>query len=206
MSKFVFIYLCVFLFYFPSLYAGFGPVMTSSFGLLNISLTENDSQIITTDPDVVPEEEKLASVSTSLISVDFSYEFSQTSRRSLFLKASFPGMSSNGDGLFAGGIGLNYYFNPLSSVFQINDQSSMIILIPKFRFYIGGSTGVGYLIYNTISAKKTDVLFDLSLHLGASYNLSQKWAMRAEASATRGTGVTTTSLLTRFMLGASYFF
>ena len=153
-------------------------------GMVNVSLTENSSTLQSTDDSVVVEDSDSAtSTATSVISFEANYEFKNYADKSYFVKAIVPLLNSDGSGVFMGSIGINSYIGSLSSIFSFRDKGTQIYMVPKTRYYWGGSAGVGYVIYNTISAKKSDVFFDLGVHGGMVYNFSKRWGMRGELGA-----------------------
>lgn len=179
--------------------------MNFSFGMVSATINENQSSLTSTDTDVDIAETEPASTAASVISFEFNYEFMQKSKRSFFAKGIVPLLSTDGSGVFMGGGGVNFYLNPLSTVFSVSDLGSSVIIIPKYRYYWGAGAGVGYLVYNTESAKKSDVFFDISLHGGGVYNFNKKWGGRGELSFGRSTGSATTSTLMKIFFGASYY-
>lgn len=184
----------------------FHPIINTSMGMVNVSLTENTSTLQATDEDVVTtEEDAAAATAASVISFEVNYEFKNYADKSYFIKAIVPLMTADGSGVFMGSVGANFYIGSLSSIFSFRDKGTQIYLIPKTRYYWGASTGVGYVIYNTISAKKSDVFFDLGVHGGMVYNFSKKWGMRGELGVGRGTGITTSSFGIKVFLGTSYY-
>lgn len=183
---------------------GFHNVINTSLGLVNASINETIAPIESTDPTVSVPESEPAATSASVTSFELNYEFLQKTKRSFFIKSIVPLLSADGSGVFLGGVGVNFYLNPLSTVYSYETGGTTMIMMPKLKYYWGASTGIGYLVYNTESAKKSDVFFDLSLHAGGGYQFSRNWGMRGELSFGRGTGSATTSISTRVFVGASY--
>jgi hypothetical protein len=184
----------------------FSGITSYSVGMVNIGVTENESSLESTDEDVASEEQKKSSAkAVSAISFNLNYEFSFKQKRSYFVKATVPMMTADGAGLFLGGVGFNWYLNDLGSIYKSNIAGSEIVMVPKFRYWWGANAGVGYLVYNTESAKKSDVIFDLGIHGGAGYNFGEKWGMKGEAVVGRGTGVATTTMNIRIFFGLTYF-
>ncbi|MCO4793108.1 MAG: hypothetical protein KC493_05330 [Bacteriovoracaceae bacterium] len=183
----------------------FHPILNTSMGMVNISLTENTSTLTATDESVTVEEDAAAATAASVISFEVNYEFKNYADKSYFAKAVVPLMTADGSGVFMGSIGANFYIGSLSSIFSFKDKGTQIYMIPKTRYYWGASTGVGYVVYNTISAKKSDIFFDLGIHGGMVYNFSRKWGMRGELGAGRGTGIATSSFGIKIFLGTSYY-
>jgi len=73
------------------------------------------------------------------------------------------------------------------------------------RFYWGTNAGVGFLVYNTTTAKKSDLIFDLELHGGGIMNFKKEWGLRGEAGLSRGTGVSTSTIAMKIFIGLSYY-
>ena len=86
----------------------------------------------------------------------------------------------------------------------ISDTNFEMKLIPKLRYYAGPSVGFGYIVYNTKSAIKNDLLFELGGQAGVIYTLNPVWALRAELGASRGIGALVSSTIIKILLGASY--
>ena len=174
--------------------------------MYSISITESESALKSTDTTVeVDESDESTAEAASVTVFEFNYDFFQTENRAFFFKGVVPLISSGGSSAFLGAAGANWFFNGAPSVFSYNNLGSTVYLIPKFRYYIGGSLGVGYLVYDTESAKKTDIYFDLGFHGGLMYNFGKRWGMRAEAGMGRGTGVTTNSMGMKVFVGSSYY-
>lgn len=185
--------------------SGFSSSLNSSFGIVNVTVNETESAIESTDADVSVEDSEPAATSAAVTAFELNYEFLPSQKRSYFTKAIVPLTAGDGSALFLGGVGINFYLNPMASVYNMKENGNEITIMPKFRYYWGASTGVGYLVYNTESAKKSDVLFDLSLHGGGIYNFGEKWGARAEASFGRGTGAATNTTAIKIFFGASYY-
>lgn len=200
-SLFVFLLICS-----SSFAQEFSGLTSYSIGMVNISVTENESSLESTDTSVTTDDSSTSTAkSVSAISFNMNYEFSFEQKRSYFVKATVPMMTSDGAGLFLGGVGFNMYLNDLGSIFKTNIGGSEIVMVPKLRYWWGANTGIGYLVYNTESAKKSDVIFDLSVHGGAAYSFGEKWGMKGEAVIGRGTGVATTTMNIRIFFGLTYF-
>lgn len=191
----------------PAIAAGLRPMMNGSFGIVNISVNENESTLEVTDTDIVADGESGAeSVNALATSFEVQYESQLSEKRNYVLKAMLPvSISGEGVGIFLLGGGVNFYLNPMGSNYSLNVRGTTLSIIPRYRYYWGMSTSFGYLIYNTVSAKKSDVFFDLGAHLGGAYNFGKDWALRGEAGIARGIGVTTTSMSMKVLLGVTYY-
>lgn len=195
----------IFLFLFSTqTFAGnfFHQNITANFGLVNFNLTENASSLTGEDTDAVSEGGTSAS---SVFSFDLLYEFQNYAGHSLFAKATGPLISSDNSGYFLGAIGINKYFNSLSTLFTFSDKGSRLSITPNFRYYIGAAFGVGFMVYNLESAKKSDVVFDIDLHGGAVYMFGKKWGLRGELGVSKGTGIATSSYVIKALFGVNMF-
>jgi hypothetical protein len=186
-------------------YANFAQSINTSLGMTSYTLAENPSNIKATDDTVTDVEESPSSAAVSATSFEFNWEFKNYADKSYFVKAIVPLVAGATGSVFLGGFGGNFFFNSLSSVFFYSENGNKMTMVPKFRSYWGFGTGIGYVVYSTESAKKADVFFDLGLHLGASYSMSEKWGLRAEAGFARGTGIETTSTGIKIFFGTTYF-
>lgn len=185
--------------------AGFDWSLNSSLGLMTVNLAENESALEQTDTSVqAGDEEEVANATLGVVSFDLVLEVPQTEKYSYLFKAIVPLVTSDGTGVFLGGVGFNYYFNGMSGRYSMNINGNEISIAPKFRYYAGGLLGVGNVVYNTESAKKSDVFFDLGVHGGMAYSLSKKWGLRGEVGAARGTGVATSNINIKTFFGMSY--
>ena len=173
-----------------------------SLGMANISLSENESTLEGEDGETT----EVAEITPiSAISLELTYHFKQYLNKSIFLKSYIPMMSSDGSGYYMGAIGANFYLNSMSSIFSFNDEGTSLKISPTFRYYVGGYIGGGYLVYNTATAKKSDLILDLSAQAGIDYKVSPTWSINAEISAGRLTGVNTTGFGITAFFGGTYF-
>ncbi|MBT7610105.1 MAG: hypothetical protein HN576_10130 [Bacteriovoracaceae bacterium] len=141
-----------------SLYAtGFSPVLSTSVGIFDLSITENTSTLESTDTTVEIENTEAVASKATVTSFEVNYEFLIYPRKAFYFIAMVPLLSQEGSGIFMGAFGANFYLNSMATVFSYNDKGTSIVITPKFRYYWGASTGIGYVVYNTISAKKSDV-------------------------------------------------
>ncbi len=197
--------IAIFFFSIAHSFAGFKSNISSSFGLVSVNLTESESTLEQTDEDIPEgEDQAVSSVSLSTVSLDLVYEKPQTEKYSYLFKAVVPVVTTEGAGVFMGGVGFNWYFNGLSAAYTVNISGSEVSLDPGLRYYAGTMLGLGYLVYNTVSAKKSDVFFDLGLHGGLVYSFGKKWGIKAEAGVARGTGVATSNINVKTFAGLSY--
>lgn len=184
----------------------YSNVLTYNFGMATVSVAENESSITQTDDSVqVDEEESAGGSAVSAMSFQLTYEFLHDGRMSYFAKATAPLMSGAGTGVFAGHFGFNKYLNDLGSKYTYDLNGSKVVIVPTFRYYWGAAGGIGYLIYSTESATKSDVFFDLSFHGGGSFALGDNWGLKGELAVGRTTGVATTGIKIEFFFGATFF-
>ena len=176
--------------------------ITANFGLVNFNLTENASNLTGEDTDAISQG---GTSSSSIFSFDLLYEFQNYATHSLFVKATGPLISSDNSGYFLGSIGVNKYFNSLSTLFTFSDQGSRLSIKPKMRYYIGAGFGVGFLVYNLEDAKKSDVVFDIDIHGGLSYTFGDRWGIRGELGVSKGTGIATSSYVIKGLVGVNMF-
>lgn len=101
---------------------------------------------------------------------------------------------------------MEFFINSLSSKVSYTGSGTNLKITPTLRYFWGFQGGLGYLTYSTETAKKSDLLFEIGLLGGIIYRISQKWGIRGQLDVARGTGVTTSTFNTKFMLGGSYYF
>ena len=196
--------LIVFIFLAPVALSGnfYHQSMTANFGLINFNLTENASNLTGEDQEGVSQG---GTASSSVFSFDLLYEFQNYATHSLYAKATGPLISSDNSGYFLGAIGVNKYFNSLSTLFTFSDEGSRLSVKPLMRYYIGAGFGVGFLVYNLEDAKKSDVVFDIDLHAGLSYMFGKRWGIRSEIGVSKGTGIATSSYVFKGLIGLNLF-
>lgn len=100
--------------------------------------------------------------------------------------------------------GVNFYFSSVGSPIYVSDQRMEIKVAPKFRYYAGPHFGAAYLVYNTKSATKNDVVIEAGGQGGVIYSISPKWGLRAEANISRGIGALVSSMTMKILLGGTY--
>ena len=184
-------------------YADFSDELTFNMGMLSTSFTENPSAI-EADSDINDAEEA-ASGSVSQIALDATYSFKNYKTRSYYARAVVPLLPSGGGGNFFGAVGVNFFLSSVSSKYSFKMGNTEMVSTPKLRYYWGTQLGVGYLIYTTETAEKSDVYFELDLHAGLKYAILKKYNLSLEAGIGRATGVATTSMNMKILVGMSYF-
>ncbi|MBA2403131.1 MAG: hypothetical protein H0V66_00045 [Bdellovibrionales bacterium] len=174
--------------------------LSYNIGLVNASYAEGQSALSGKN------QTEAASGSVSSISGQITYKFAPGLERSYYFSGTFPLMPNPTGSYFGGHFGSEFYFGSSSGskVSYINSGTS-IKLKPKNLYFWGLEGGLGYLVYNTETAKKTDLLLDIGANLGMLYVLNDKWRLRGILGFTRGTGVTTTTMEMKAFFGVSYF-
>ncbi len=189
--------------------SNYHQVMTTSIGMVSINVTENASTLAAAATGSGSSESNTVSTASSatasVISADVTYEFLNYATKSYFIRVVAPLLSSNGAGFFLGGLGVNFYMNSLSSMFTFSDSGTTLMMNPTMRFYWGPSAGLGFVVYNTETAKKSDLIFDLEIHGGGILNFKRDWGLRGEAGISRGTGITSSTIGFKVFVGLSYY-
>lgn len=181
---------------------GYYDSMSLSFGMVNHSVTENESTLAKTDnTETSATEAKEAAKAVSAISLNANYEFLPTQKRTYFLQANVPMLTTGGAGVFLLGGGVNWYLSDLATKYSYESHGSTIEIVPQLKYYWGFNTGIGYLVYNTESSKKTDLFFDLGLHGGGAYAFSPARSLKMELGLARSTGVATTGFKINIFFG-----
>ncbi|NOT78225.1 MAG: hypothetical protein HOP07_04400 [Bacteriovoracaceae bacterium] len=179
-------------------FAGFDTQqLTFSVGMVNASYTENASNL----EGAASSSMSSASGAASVLPVDILWEFYQNSKNSFFARVTAPLLTAGKDSYFSISGGINKYFNSLSSPGDFRDQADSIRIVPKIRYYYGFQAGAGYLVYSTKTAKKSDILADLSAHVGLIYSINSQWGIRGETGYARAIGVATTTSVIRAFVG-----
>lgn len=174
--------------------------ITYSIGLVNASYAEGQS--VLTGKNV----SEAASGSVSSISGHVEYKFAPGLERSYYFSGTFPLMSSPTGSYFGAHFGAEFYFGTSSgSKVSYSHSGTSIKLKPKNLYFWSLESGLGYLVYNTETAQKTDLLLDLGGNLGMIYTMSENWRLKATVGMTRGTGVVTTTMEMKAFFGLSYF-
>lgn len=204
LAKFIIIFTALL----ASLYtkAGYDSSLHYSMGLVNVNVTENASSIKSTDSSVPGSgDAEVASATVSGISGSVSYEEVISHEYTWTRKLVFPLVSSDRSSVYAGLVGFNWYLNGVSSRYIIRLGGSEVKLTPKLRYYIGGSAGLGYVVYNTDSATKNDLFVDLGGHAGGMYTINDRWALVGEFGIGRGTGPIESNINMKILFGASMY-
>ena len=189
-----FIYSFFIIFFIDSTFAGsdIPKQLTVSTGSISLNYSENSS---TTTP---------YSGTASALPFAITYEYFPNLQRAYFVKAIGPLVASSSDRYFSGTIGTNFFFGKVASQATVKDLNFEMKILPKFRYYAGPSIGLGYFIYNTSTATKNDILFELGGHAGSIYTINSRWGLRGEVGFARGTGALVSATIIKINLGAIY--
>lgn len=185
-------------------YASEIPAQLSfSIGSISTSFTESESNLIPSDGTTKTKAAPYSGTSSSM-PIDITFEYFSKITRSYFIKAGGPLMASTPDRLFYSTGGVNFYFNTIGAPTKISDENLELKITPKFRYYAGPQIGVGYLVYNTKSQTKNDVILEIGGQGGVLYSINKKWSLRGQAEFTRGTGAIISSTSIKILLGGTY--
>lgn len=175
-----------------------------SIGLDSVSFTENESTL--DDSSTFTKKAPPANGTMSQISLNVKYHFFHHEKMSIYGLATLPALNTGSTGYFQSGAGINFYIGSQSGRTQTNYDSVKISTDPIWRYFWGIQTGLGYLIYATNNAEKSDIQFETSIHCGAIYNFNKDFGMTSTINIGRGIGVASTTLVTRALIGVTYFF
>lgn len=178
-------------------------LLSFSIGSFSGSFTENEDNLKSTDGTSSSTSSTPYSGTASSMPLEVGFEYFPVLTRSYFIKGAGPLMGSTPDRYFSITSGVNFYFAQVASEAKVRDFNFEMKLQPKFRYYAGPAIGIGYLVYNTKSATKNDLLFELGLQGGVIYSLSPKWSLKAEIGAARAVGVLVSSTLIKITLGVA---
>lgn len=182
--------------------SGYYNSMSLSLGMINHSVAENESALKSTDTtETGTEEEKEVPTAVSAISLNIGYEFKVENNRTYFTKGNIPLIAAGGAGVYLLGGGVNWYLSEMASKYSYEINGNRFELTPEITYYWGLNSGIGYLVYNTESSKKSDLFFDLGLHGGGTYSLSSNRSLKGEAGVARSTGVATTGFKINIFIG-----
>jgi hypothetical protein len=177
--------------------------LTFAIGSISANYSENPDQLKSTDGTTSTTTTPYAGTASAM-PIALTYEYFPNLSRAYFGKIAGPLMASSPDRYFSATGGVNFYFGKVASLAVVSDMNFEMKLIPKLRYYAGPAIGVGYLVYNTKSATKNDLLFELGGQGGVIYTINPKWAFRGELGAARGIGVLVSATVIKILLGATY--
>lgn len=177
--------------------------MSFEMGSISSSYAENPDKLEATDGTASTKATAYSSTASAL-PLGISYEYFPNLKRSYLIKGVGPLVASSDDRYFSATIGVNFYFGMVASQAVVSDFNFSMKMIPKLRYYVGPSLGVGYLVYNTKSATKNDLLFEIGGQGGAIYTINPKWGLKAELGFSRGIGVLVSATTIKIMFGGVY--
>ena len=174
--------------------------LSASIGLVNVSYSESESKLAG-----MTNISEAQSGRVSALSANFNYKIFPSYNSSWFLSGIVPFLSSSGDAFFSLGGGYEYYFSTLGNKTIVEDSGTSLKMSPKFHFFVGGELDIGYLVYTTEEAQKTDVLFEIGFTGGAVYAWKKDWAIRSQLSVAKGVGVATSTIGIKVFIGGTYY-
>ena len=174
--------------------------LTASLGMVNLSYTEVTTKL-----------EGLTNISVptgggiSVLAANFHYKINPEYHSSWYINGTVPFLSSSGDSYFALGGGYEYYFSKLGNRTLIESKGTTVRMAPKFHYFVGGELGVGYFVYTTEEAQKSDTIFEIGAMGGASYAWKKNWSLRGQLSVSKGVGVATSTFGIKLLVGGTYY-
>jgi hypothetical protein len=174
--------------------------ITASIGMVNISYAEVASKLQGLSNISEPEGGGI-----SVLAANFHYKINPTYHSSWYINGTVPFLSSVGDSYFGVGGGYEYYFSKLGNRTMIQSKGTTVKMAPKFHYFVGGEAGVGYFVYTTEAAQKSDAVFELGIMGGAAYAWKKKWSLRGQLSVAKGVGVATSTFGIKLFIGGTYF-
>ena len=109
-------------------------------------------------------------------------------------------------------IGQRYYWKGVTAPTEIIDvDGSKYSILPKQRYYIGYDVGVSQVVVTSLGPilDAVSTMVDVGVNAGGMYQLTDKWAIEAQAAFTRTQGfsaISVTGTTTRLMAGLAFFF
>lgn len=185
------------------LHAKIPAQFTFSIGSISSNYAESESKLESTDGTDSSSSTPYSGTASSM-PLDIGFEYFNKITRSYFIKATGPIMGSTPDRFFSLNFGTNFYFNQIGSLKVADDNNLSIAIQPKYRYYAGPQVGVGYIVYNTKSQTKNDVIVELGGQAGAIYTIDNKWGLRGQLEFTRGMGALISSTTIKILLGTTY--
>lgn len=173
-----------------------------SLGSISGGFTENPDNLTSTDG--TKSKTTPYSGSASSMPLDMNFEYFPNLKRSYFVEASAPIVGATPDRYYSLSGGANFYFTQLGAETKVRDFNFEMKIVPKLRYYLGPGLGVGYFIYNTKSATKSDLLFEVGGKGGVIYTMNPKWGIKAELGATRAIGTLVSATVVKILFGTTY--
>ncbi|MFG1499834.1 hypothetical protein ABMA70_06440 [Halobacteriovorax sp. XZX-3] len=177
-----------------------------SLGMMNYSVTPNESTLQNTDGSSTGgESADAAAAAVSAISIQVNWEFKSELKKSYYISGVLPMMSAEGTGVYSTTIGMNWYFGDIGTKYTYTSNGQNLTITPTSKYYWGAFVGPGYVIYNTESAKYSDIFFDLGVNLGGGWRWGKNRTIKAEAAVSRATGIKTTGIKMGVFVGISQY-
>lgn len=171
-------------------------------GMNNISFTETKSVVNDPTRNSGP-----ISGTASLLTADIRYKLFPSNKLDYFLRLTGPLFTDGANSYFGAHLGASYYFVNSGSKFKHNDEGNTLTFTPKLRIFAGIEVGTEYLIYAEEDVKKeNDLIVDIGIHAGASYNIFKDWSVMPSIHVARGAGAKTTTLNMQGVINFVYFF
>ncbi len=171
-------------------------------GMNNISFAEIESIVNDPTRNSGPIEG-----TASIITADVRYKLFPSNKLDYFVRLTGPLLTSGGNSYFGAHVGASYYFVNSGSKFKHNDEGNTLTFTPKLRIFAGLEVGTEYLIYAEEDVKKeNDLIVDVGIHAGASFNVFKNWSVMPTIHVARGAGAKTTTLNMQGVLNFVYFF
>lgn len=202
-------YLRVLLFLF--LFLNFQSFASSAFpdqisfltGNIGVTYAESESTLVSTDGTPASDSSTYSSSATAMPLV-VEYERFSTAKRSYFISGAGPLVASTPDRIFSVNSGAHFYLNKAGTIVNLSTDKLTYFSAPGFRYYIGPQIGLTYLIYNTLSQTKNDIILNLGGHAGGIYTYNPKWGIKGELAFSKGIGALVSTTTIQILIGATY--
>ena len=142
-----------------------------------------------------------SSGTAQVIAATIQYKFSSTLKRSFYSNLIVPLLPSGDNSFFSGGMGVEFYLNDIGSKLKFSDGGDTLKISPKLTYLWGLETNIDYLVYVTETQKKSDLVFDLGVIGGGSYKVTKAVNIKGVVGVSKGTGVNTSGMGMKVMLG-----
>lgn len=177
--------------------------LSFTLGSISTNFTENPDKLAPTDGTSTSELTPYSGTASSM-PLEIGYEFFPNLKCSYFIAGAGPILGTTPDRYYSGSFGVNFYFGQVASQTIISDFNFEMKMIPKLRYYAGPTVGIGYLIYNTKSATKNDIILEVGGQAGILYALNQKWGLKGEIGGSRAIGALVSGTVIKILLGTTY--